>query len=148
MKYLCLIAVSLLALPALSFAQRTYNSVCTDLQKNTNPKKKVILTICNQERGMIALPPLRLYLRVYADGTGEYEENGRKDHAGNEMLVMHRITFAAAQVAELVRLGSEADFQNAPAEFPAYRMGDDSTLETTVIFGTKNILLRNYSAWD
>jgi hypothetical protein len=147
MKYLCLIAVSMLALPAVSFAQRTSRSVCTDLGENTSPKKEVVLTICNQERGMSALPPLRLYLRLYVDGTAEFEENGRRDRAGNETLVMHRMTFAAEKVAELVRIGSLPGFQTAAADYPAFHLGDDSSLETTVIFGNKKILLRNYDAW-
>ncbi|HEV7643742.1 MAG TPA: hypothetical protein VGO50_07310 [Pyrinomonadaceae bacterium] len=148
MNRLALIVVSLLALPAISFAQRTYVSVCADLQKNTDPRKEVALTICNQERGMSALPPLRLYLRLYSDGTAEYEENGRRDRAGTDMLVMHRARLAAEKIAEFIRLGSEPDFQNARADYPEYRRGDDSGLETTVIFGSKTILLRNYSAWD
>jgi hypothetical protein len=151
MKYLWLIAVSLLTLPAASFAQRTYDSACTDLQKNTDPKKEVVLAICEQGRGMAPLPPLRLYLRLYADGTAEYEENGRRDRAGNDRLVMHRLRLAAEKIAEFAKPGGEPDFQDAKADYPAFRLGFDSSIETTVIFrnkdGEKKILLRNYG-WD
>jgi len=60
---------------------------------------------------------------------------------------MHRKTVAPEKVAELVRVGSLPDFQAAAVSYPVFHPGDDSSMETTVIFGNKTILLRNYDAW-
>jgi hypothetical protein len=59
---------------------------------------------------------------------------------------MRKAVLATEKVVEFVRLGGEHDLQNAQAEYPVYHPGDDSSMETTVTFGKKTILLRNYSA--
>jgi len=143
MRYFCLIAVLIFILPVLSFAQRVETSVCADLQKNTAPKKEVVLTICNYATGMSGLPRLRLYLRVYADGKGEYEEND-----GIDKLKLHTLKVSAEQLAEIKRLGETQDFQAARADYPVFRIWIDSGLETTIIFrgrsGEKKTMVRNY----
>lgn len=150
MKHLYLIAFLLLAFPILSLAQRKEASVCANQSVNTKP---VVLTICNYAKGMSGLPRLRLYLRVYADGSAEYEENTPwKEGGANDTLVKHKFKISAERLEEIVKLGQRPDFQSAKADYPIFQIWTDSGLETTITFsgkdGDKKILVRNYSSHD
>lgn len=126
------------------FAQRKETSVCAEGSATAKP---AVLTICNFGKGMTGLPRLRLYLRVYADGTAEYEENG-----SNFTLVKHKLKVSAERVAQIVKLGTAADFQSAKTDYPVFQIWTDSGLETTVTFRDKErekkIVVRNYRASD
>lgn len=66
-----LIMVATLAIPALSLAQgKVLNSVCSDAGSEG---KVAVLTICITEQGMRSGVQKELYIRLYADGHGEYE---------------------------------------------------------------------------
>jgi hypothetical protein len=151
MKMLLLI----LLLPTLTLAQSKENSICNEPAKRiplTRPQP--VLTICNQGLGMTAMPALRLYLRVFADGTAEYEENPswKENVAGmdNFRLVKRTFNTSAAQVEEIKRLGAEDDFLSARGDYPVFQIWTDSGLETTVIFNWDSIhkrtMLRNFQA--
>ncbi|HEV7643743.1 MAG TPA: hypothetical protein VGO50_07315 [Pyrinomonadaceae bacterium] len=137
----------ILLLPMLALAQHKENSVCSESAKR-NPlgDPQPVLTICNQGWGMTALPALRLYLRVFADGTAQYEENPswKENVAGmdNFRLVKRTFKTSAAQVEEIKRLGAEDDFLSAKGDYPVFQIWTDSGLETTVIFNWKSIYKR------
>jgi hypothetical protein len=137
-----ILLLSLLSVAA--FAQRVETSVCV---KDATDAKPAVLTVCNFATGMSGLPRLRLYLRVYADGTAAYEEND-----GIDKLVLHKLKVSAEQLAEIKRLGETQDFQSARADYPVFRRWTDSGLETTIIFrgrdGEKKTLVRNYRVSD
>ncbi len=137
MKLLLLIFL----LSVTAFAQRKETSVCA---VESPAAKPVVLTICEFGKGMAGLPRLRLFLRVYAGGAAEYEEN-----SGNFTLVKRKLKISAKKVAQIVKLGTAADFQGAKADYPVFRIWTDSGLETTVAFRNKGkekkILVRNYS---
>jgi hypothetical protein len=143
--------ILLLSLTAtVAFAQYKENSVCMDLAKNTDPKKETVLVICNRGTGMSALPRTRLHLRVYADGTAEYEEND-----GNFKLAKRALKVGPETVARIVKFGAAKDFQDAAADYPRIRIWTDSGLETTILFrdktpkaGAKKVMVHNYTATD
>src|ERR1044072_4323217 len=146
----------ILLLSTIALAQLKGTSVCGEPAKRdplTGPQP--VLTICNQGWGMTPMPPLRLYLRVFADGTAEYEENQpwkpHQENAGageNYSLVKHTFKISAAQLEEIKRLGAEDDFLSAKGDYPAFQIWTDSSLETTVIFNwngiSKRTMLRNF----
>ncbi len=143
-----ILLIFLLTLPV--FAQRKEASVCANQSVNTKP---VVLNICNYTKGMSWLPRLRLYLRVYADGSAEYEENTPwKEGGANNTLVKHKFKINAERLEEIVKLGQRPDFQSAKADYPIFQIWTDSGLETTITFsgkdGDKKILVRNYSSHD
>ncbi len=147
----------ILLLSTLTLAQHKENSVCSEPAKRTPlTRPQPVLTICNQGRGMTALPALRLYLRVFADGTAEYEENPswKENVAGmdNFRLVKRAFKTSAAQVEEIKRLGAEDDFLSAKGDYPVFRIWTDSGLETTVIFNWESIhkrtMLKNFQLGD
>jgi hypothetical protein len=134
----------ILLLSAAAAAQYLGNSVCLNAEKVT---ERAILTICNKHTGMAPTPGVRLYLRVYADGSAEYETN-----SGSDPLVMRKIKVDPANLAEIKRLVAEADLQSADADYPRFRMWTDSGLQTTITARSgdkmKKIFMRNYTAGD
>ena len=138
------IILLLFLLSVAAIAQRTETSVCV---KDSAGAKPAVLTICNFATGMSGMPRLRLYLRVYADGTGQYEEND-----GIDKLALHTLKVSAEQLAEIKRLGETRDFQAAKADYPVFHMWTDSGLETTIIFrgqnGEKKTMVRDYRPSD
>jgi hypothetical protein len=102
-------------------------SVCSQPDKSS---ELAILTICTHERGMTALPQPRLYLRVFADGRGEFETNGKR----LDTLVLKEVRLTEGELNEIVCLGRESDFQEANASYPAIHSGIDSSRKTTVTF--------------
>src|ERR1044071_5491886 len=85
---------------------------------------RAILVICNKGTGMVPLPPVRLYLRLYADGTAEYEENPTlaESSMANYTLVTRKMKIDAAKLAEIKRHIAAADFQKAKGNYPSYRI--------------------------
>jgi hypothetical protein len=146
MKVMVSMLFVIFLLPLTAIAQRE-TSVCLDPSKNTRSTDAVILTVCNQGRGMTAPPALRLYFRLYQSGRVEYEIGD-----GNYKLKLKTTKIDAKAVAEIIKLGQEADFQNAKSEYPRIRIWTDSRLETTIIFKNqmqeKKILVNNYSSYD
>jgi hypothetical protein len=133
-------------LPFAVVAQRE-KSVCLEPSKNGDSADTVILTVCNQGRGMTAIPPLRLYFRLYQSGRVEYEVND-----GNYGLKLRKTKIAAKEIAEIIKLGKESDFQKAKSEYPRFQIWTDSGLETTIVFKNENqekkIVVNNYSSYD
>jgi len=137
-------AVAVLIFPSISIAQPGgYLSVCLDLEKNADG---ALLTICDHESGMTAIPQPRLYLRVFSDGRVEYERNS----GVNNTLERKRIRVTSAEVQEIAGLGIQNDFQKANEIYPEINRGIDSSKVTTVIYhgpdGDKKIVLKNYWA--
>jgi hypothetical protein len=96
------------------------------------------------------VPPVRLYLQIFADGRGEYEAN-RRGHADSG-LAKHNFRVTAEELSEIIRLGEASRFQKAKDSYPAYRHGIDSSTDSAVAFrsnGTvKKINLKNYYTGD
>ncbi len=142
-----LLLIPLLLLPTLALAQHKETSVCSETAKS-DPLKgpQPVLTVCNRGLGMSSLMPARqLYLRLYDDGSAEYEENPpwkEGDLERNYSLVKRTFKVSAAQVEEIKRLGAEDDFLSAKGEYPIFQLWTDSGLETTVIFNWKSIYKR------
>jgi hypothetical protein len=146
MKAVFLILFVIFVLPLAVSAQRE-KSVCLEPLKD-DPDDAIILNICNQGRGMTALPSLRLYFRLYQSGRVEYEVS-----ADYNKLVLKKTKIDAKEVAEIIKLGKESDFQNAKSEYPRFQIWTDSGLETTIIFKNqtqeeKKIVVNNYSSFD
>jgi hypothetical protein len=147
MKLFLLAAAAALCLPTILMAQRKNPpSVCGLAETETD---RALLTICTEEHGMVVTPQPQLYLRVYSDGRGEYEISPpfRRDAIPTRLLSKtFRVT--PEEVEALRAFGEATDFQNAPDSFPAYRLGNDSSLKTTVTFTTgrsiKRLLLANF----
>jgi len=154
MKVVFLIIFVMLFLPFLGFAQRE-SSVCLEQPKNDDSADPVILTVCNEGRGMTALPQIRLYFRLYQSGRLEYEINpDYNPEAGeaNYKLVLKKTKIDPKEVDEIIRLGGESGFQNAKSEYPRFQIWTDSSLITTTIFKNqtreKRIVVNNYSSYD
>jgi hypothetical protein len=154
MKTVVSILSVLFLLPFAVIAQRE-NSVCLEQTKNDDSADAVILSVCNKASGMTGIPRLRLYFRLYQSGRVEYEINpGFNPQAGesNFKLILKNTKIDAKEVAEIVRLGTEPDFQNAKSEYPIFQIWTDSGLETTIIFkhqtAEKKIVVNNYSSSD
>jgi hypothetical protein len=153
MRFTFSILFVVFALPFAVLAQRE-NSVCLDTAKNDSADP-VILNVCNQGRGMTALPQLRLHFRLYQSGRVEYEVNPDYDPGAgeaNHQLILKKTKIDAREVDEIIRLGQESDFQNAKSEYPRFQIWTDSGLETTIVFrnktSEKKILVNNYSSYD
>src|SRR5688572_23490332 len=143
MSYLYVAALVCLLLAAIAQGQPPAStSVCS---RPDHMAGEELLTVCTHERGMAPRPQPRLYLRVFADGRGEYERNAP---AGNLEKKEFRLT--PGELNEIICLGREPDLQEADAKYKAIYRGIDSSRETTVIFrdeGTvKKIVLNNYWA--
>ncbi|HEX3100489.1 MAG TPA: hypothetical protein VHQ01_01785, partial [Pyrinomonadaceae bacterium] len=150
MNLIILMAIGILALPALGVAQdKGYKSVCLG---NEAPADDVLLTVCNHERGMVAIPQPRLYLRVFADGRGEIETNPPAppgDAYGEERLIKKTFHIDADEIADIRRLGRMADLQSMKDVYPAYVIGTDSSVENTLTFNdqgkAKKVVVTNFS---
>jgi len=148
MNSFCVAALFCLLLAAVVGAQRpSSTSVCARPDKQAD---EAILTICTNERGMAPLPQPRLYLRVFADGTAEYERNPRVAEGDSLGYQLERkaVRLTEGELNEIICLGREPDLQDAEAKYEAIYRGIDSSRETTVIFrdeGKKEkIVLNNY----
>lgn len=145
MKAVFLILFVIFVLPLAVSAQRE-KSVCLESLKD-EPDDALILNVCNQGSGMTALPSLRLYFRLYQSGRVEYEVS-----SDDNKFLLKKTKIDAKQVAEIIKLGKESDFQNAKSEYPRFQIWTDSGLETTIIFKNqtkeKKIVVNNYSSFD
>lgn len=143
MKYGFLIAFAIFAVPVFTAGQRRPNP--TECLKDV--PAGVVLNICTHERGMAPIPQPQLYLRIYADGRGEYETNKSWDQ-----LVKKEVRVKAEELQEIMRLGEAYDFQSAADEYPAYNHGIDSSEKITLDFngakGAKRIVFHNFYAED
>jgi hypothetical protein len=140
MRSVLFTAFAICLLPVLAAAQpKPYTPACPG-----DVPAGVVLNICRHEHGMAPIPQPRLYLRVYADGRAEYERGDSKEMR----LERKEFRLSEVEVGEIVRLGSTENFQAAQPSYPAYRQGDDSWIETTVIFRNKQvekkIVLKNF----
>lgn len=150
MNLITLTAIGILAMPLLGLAQgKGYKSVCLGGEPAGDD---VVLNVCNHEHGMVAFPQPRLYLRVFADGRGEIETNPPAppgDAYEEERLIKKTFHVDADEIAEIRRLGSMADFQNMKAVYPAYAIGTDSSVDTTLTFNdqgkAKKVVVTNFS---
>ncbi|MEO6391103.1 MAG: hypothetical protein ABIP75_04570 [Pyrinomonadaceae bacterium] len=155
MKFALLAAFILLALPSIGLAQAVNsNSVCVP-GEGAQAAKGAVLTICTHEFGMTSFPQPQLYLRIFADGRAEYETVPPfQEGAGfaNQLLTKKELRLSPEQVQEIIRLGSAKDFQQAPAAYPAFHIGTDSGVSTTISFrdqsATKTIVVTNFSWRD
>jgi hypothetical protein len=143
MRILFLAALVAFIVPFIASAQqRGSTSVCL---KDVPPG--VLLNICEHEYGMAPTSQPRLYLRVYKDGRGEYEENKTWN-----LLTKKAFRAKGEDVREVERLGATEGIQKALERYPVYNFGDDSSTETTIdIFGEtgrKRIILTNFFAAD
>lgn len=122
--------------------QRGSSSACL-----TDVPSGVLLNICEDERGMAPIPQPRLYLRIYKDGHGEYEQNKTWN-----TLTKHAFKINKEDVREIERLGATEGVQKALDSYPAYNLGIDSSKETTVDIyaetSRKRIILINFFAAD
>lgn len=154
MRFVFSILFVVFVLPLAALAQRE-NSVCLEKEKTVDSADPVVLTVCNQGSGMTALPQLRLYFRLYGSGLVEYESNPDYDpNAGeaNHQLILKKTKIDAKEVAEIIKLSQQKDFQNAKSEYPRFQIWTDSGLETTIVFkhqtSEKRIVVNNYSSYD
>lgn len=155
MKHIYLAAILVFALPALAVSQRS-EPTCSELTPQASDSaERVILNICNYGTGMVALPRARLHFRLYQSGLVEYEVRPRYDAqagAANQRLLLKKARVSAEDVAEIIRLGEQADFQAAKSEYPVFRIWTDSGLKTTIVFThkgrEKKIVVKNYRADD
>ena len=143
MRIVFLATLVTFVLPAFASAQQPANtSVCL---KDVPPG--VLLNICADERGMAPIPTPRLYLRVYKDGRGEYEENKTWD-----ALTKKQFRAKEDDIREIERLGATEGVQKARERYPVYNLGDDSSREITVDIydetSRKRIILTNFFAAD
>lgn len=90
-----------------------------------------VLTICIHERGMVPRPQPRLFIRVFADGRAEYEQNVQ---GTSPRLATKQFGITSEQLNEILCLGREPDFQAAVDHYPAVHKGIDSSRETTITF--------------
>jgi len=136
MRIVFLATVIGLILPVITFAQQRVTSACL---RDVPPG--VLLNICQHEFGMAAIPTPRLYLRIYKNGRGEYEENKTWN-----TLIKKVFRPKAEDIREIERLGATEGVQKALERYPVYRQGDDSSSEITVdIYGEtsrKRIIIR------
>jgi hypothetical protein len=154
MKLISLAAVLVFAFPALAAAQHD-SSVCAGPPNPSGSLDPVVLSVCYYGTGMTALPRLRLHFRVRKSGVVEYEVNAprnRQDANSYFRLQLKKARVTTANVAELIALGEQPDFQAAKDEYPVFRIWIDSGLKTTVVFISKGrekkILLNNYHVSD
>lgn len=152
MNHLPAILVVCLFLIIAAAGQTRSTSVCTG---DDGLPDGVILNICTFETGMAPRPQPRLRLRLFADGRAEYEHTPAGSRWEDNLLVKKQVRVTAKQVDEIIGFGLDREFQNASGSYPAFRLGDDSTLTTTVIFrgaggAEKKIVVTNYAAdqWD
>ncbi len=134
---------------------QTRESVCLEQQPAADASDPVVLNICNHTHGMAATPQPRLYFRLHQSGLVEYEVNpGYREGAGdaNFVLLKKKIKVRAEDVAEVIRLCEQQDFQGARNEYPAFQIWTDSSLQTTIVFThngrEKKIVVNNYSETD
>lgn len=143
MKYGFLIAFAIFAVPVFASGQRRPNP--TECLKDV--PAGVVLNICTHERGMAPIPQPQLYLRIYADGRGEFEMNKSWDQ-----LVKKEVRVKAEELQEIIRLGDTPGFQAAAGEYPEYNHGIDSSKKVTLDFygtkGNKRIVFHNFYAAD
>lgn len=140
--------LALFILAAGAYAQES-NSVCRD---GIAVPKDLVLSICTNERGMAPIPQPQLYLRVYADGAGEYEvgtpmpKNRSSAYPG---LTKKQFQLRPGELQAILALGRADDFQRADGEYPRIRVWDDSSLITTITLiqsaGSKTIIVNNYT---
>ena len=146
MRSLFSILLVMFILPLAALA-RSDKSVCRGPSKTDDESDAMILTVCSEAGGMSALPRLRLYFRLYQSGRVEYEVAPTYDK-----LVLKKTKISAAEVAEIIKLGKESDFQKAKAEYPRFQIWTDSSLKTTIVFRNsaqeKKIVVNNYSVSD
>lgn len=155
MKIILLATLVVMALPIMGLAQGARStSVCVPGEE-TKETESAVLTICTREFGMTTFPHPQLYLRIFADGRGEYETlppyvEGAGD--ANQILAKKGLRVTPEQVREIIRLGSAKDFQQAPAAYPAFHIGTDSGMSTTISFrdqsAPKTIVVTNFSWRD
>jgi hypothetical protein len=151
MKLFLLAAAAAFCFPTIPMAQRNRPaSVCGLSETETEP---ALLTICTEEHGMVVTPQPRLYLRLYSDGRGEYETDPPyRRYEYPTRLITKKFRVTPDEVEAIRGFGESTGFQNAPDEFPAYRLGADSSLRTTVTFTTgqavKRIVLANFWGAD
>ena len=142
------------SLPLLSLAQEK-RSVCVNTQEDPILSDQIVLNICNHTYGMAPRPQPRLYFRLYKSGRVLYEVNPNYDPvagAFNQMLITKETRVGEKDVAEIIRLCEQQDFQMAKAEYPRFQRWTDSSLKTTIVFTSggneKKIVVNNYSAED
>lgn len=147
MKLVLQAAAAAFLVPAVLMAQQDRsNSVCALDESETD---RALLTICTHERGMAPLLQPQLFLRIYQDGRGEYESYPpHREGVYPKALILKKFRVTPEEIDALRTLGEAAEFQGAPDKFPAYRMGTDSSKETTVTFISgiirKRIVLQNF----
>lgn len=153
MKQVYLAVLLVFALPAVVLSQR--NEPTCAAPKDADSTDQVILNICHYGTGMVALPRARLHFRLYQSGRMEYEVSPKYDAQGGEAnlrLLMKKAKVRAEDVAEIIRLGEQPDFQAAKDEYPVFRIWTDSGLKTTIVFihkgREKKIVVKNYRADD
>lgn len=151
MKLILLAATAALCLPLMVRAQRApSNSVCTQDEFETD---RALLTVCTHERGMAPLLQPRLFLRVYADGRGEYETDPpSREGVYDSRLILKQFCVSIDELNAIRSYSETSEFQNGPNAFPAFRMGNDSSRETTVTYRndrqTNRIVLQNFWTAD
>lgn len=148
-------ALLVFALPALAVSQRGEPACAEAVRDDSASSDEVILNICNYGTGMVPLPRALLHLRLYQSGRVEYEVRPGYDPQvgeGNRRLLLKKTKVSAEDVAEIIRLGEQPDFQAAQSEYPVFRIWTDSGLKTTIVFRykgrEKKILVKNYRAGD
>ena len=150
MNLIILVALGVLALPLIGTDQETAASTVCPVSERM--PEGVVLSVCNHEHGMVGWPQPRLYLRIYEDGRGEIEMGAPPppgDAYQRQILILKTFNVDADEIAEIRRLGRMADFQNAKDIYPAYVVGTDSSVATTVAFSdsgkVKKIIVNNFS---
>jgi hypothetical protein len=151
MRRISIVALMILAFPILACSQQP-KSTCTEPQQVSASDDEIVLTVCNHTYGMAPLAQPRLYFRLHKSGRVEYEVEAESDYLTgvvDNKLSIGESKIDASDVAEIIRLGRTADFQNAAAVYPRYEIWDDSSLESTLIFKyqgrEKRIVVNNFS---
>ena len=150
MNLIILASLAVLTLPLIGMTQETAASTVCPVSERM--PEGVVLSVCNHEHGMVGWPQPRLYLRIYEDGRGEIETGAPPppgDAYQRQILILKTFNVDADEIAEIRSLGRMADFQNAKDIYPAYVIGTDSSVATTVAFSdsgkVKKIIVNNFS---
>lgn len=147
-----LTAAAILLMPTAAFFQKmtTKSTACPFEKSIANPP---LITICTHERGMVVLPQPQLFLRIFADGTAEYE-TGWNEHPGYAATrsVKKTLKLTEDEKTEIKGLVANAEVLGADADYPVFRQWVDSSMVTTLTIrrstGSKTVILRNFSEGD
>lgn len=141
MKLLLLTLFLFLTVPAL--AQRAPSS-CPE----TAETQAFILSICDYGKGHTALPRARLFLRVYRNGSAEFETSVSKYDVRK-----HYIGLTPEQVQAIKNLGDVKEFRDLKSDYFDVDRNSDPGLDSVIIFRylprnapQKRIALSNYHA--